>query len=114
LEQVLQNLLQNAVKYSPDGGIVTVRIQQQGEQAWLAVSDQGIGIPQDSQGQLFQRFFRATNVSVQQIGGLGIGLYVAHEIVRRHGGTIDVQSREHEGATFTVRLPLAEDDRVTG
>jgi signal transduction histidine kinase len=62
---------------------------------------------------LFQRFFRATNVSVQQIGGLGIGLYVAHEIVRRHGGMIDVQSREHEGATFTVRLPLAEGDTVT-
>jgi len=110
LEQVLQNLLQNAIKYSPDGGIVTVRLQQHGDEACLAVSDQGIGIPQDSQGQLFQRFFRATNVSVQQIGGLGIGLYVAHEIVRRHGGTIDVQSREHEGATFTVRLPLADDD----
>jgi PAS domain S-box-containing protein len=109
LEQVLQNLLQNAIKYSPNGGVVTVRLQQHGDEAWLAVSDQGIGIPQNAQEQLFQRFFRATNVSAQQIGGIGIGLYVAHEIVRRHGGTIDVQSRENEGATFTVRLPLTRE-----
>lgn len=107
LEQVLQNLLQNAIKYSPDGGIVTVRLQHNAHAAWLAVSDQGIGIPDTARAQLFQRFFRAANVRAQQISGIGIGLYVAHEIVRRHGGTISVESRENEGATFTVRLPLA-------
>ncbi len=116
LEQVLQNLLHNAIKYSPNGGALTVRVTQHGDEARLSVSDEGIGIPQDAQAQLFQRFFRAANVGEQHISGLGIGLYVAREIVARHGGTIDVRSSENAGATFTVRLPLARDedgDKVT-
>jgi PAS domain S-box-containing protein len=106
LEQVVQNLLQNALKYSPQGGVVTVRVYHQNDRAYLAISDQGIGIPQAAQANLFQQFYRATNVEAQQIQGMGIGLYVVKEIVTLHDGEITVKSREGEGSTFTVSLPL--------
>jgi PAS domain S-box-containing protein len=106
LEQVVQNLFQNAVKYSPSGGVVTVRVYRQNDRAYLSVSDQGIGIPQVAQAHLFQQFYRATNVEAQQIQGMGIGLYVVKEIVALHDGEITVESHEGEGSTFTVSLPL--------
>jgi PAS domain S-box-containing protein len=106
LEQVVQNLLQNAVKYSPSGGVVTVRVYRQNDRAYLSVSDQGIGIPQAAQANLFQQFYRATNVEAQQIQGMGIGLYVVKEIVALHDGEITVESREGEGSTFTVSIPM--------
>jgi PAS domain S-box-containing protein len=106
LEQVLQNLIQNAAKYSPEGGPVTVTVEhkEQEKQVCIAVADKGIGIPQDSQQRLFSRFFRAPNA--QMISGMGIGLYVVKEIVTLHGGTINVESKQGEGSTFTVCLPL--------
>lgn len=107
LEQVFQNLLQNAIKYSPKGGLIAVRVEHQGQMACVAISDQGIGIPQEALPQLFQRFYRAANVEAEGVGGLGIGLYVVKEIVTLHGGTVDVASTEHQGSTFTVCLPLA-------
>jgi K+-sensing histidine kinase KdpD len=107
LEQVVHNLVGNAVKYSPTGGAVTVRIERQVEAALLSVSDEGLGIPAGALPQLFQRFYRAENVAAQHISGMGIGLYVVREIVTRHGGTVDVTSTEGAGSTFTVRLPLA-------
>jgi PAS domain S-box-containing protein len=106
LEQVVQNLLQNALKYSPSGGLVTVRVYGQDGRACLEVSDHGIGIPEAAQAHLFQPFYRATNVEEGQIQGMGIGLYVVKEIVARHGGEITVLSREGVGSTFTVFLPL--------
>ncbi len=107
LEQVLQNLLQNAVKYSPQGGAVQLQVEQQGQRACVVVSDQGIGIPADAVSQLFHRFYRADNVQVQHISGMGVGLYVVKEIVDLHGGKIDVASTEGVGSTFTVCLPLS-------
>jgi PAS domain S-box-containing protein len=106
LAQVVQNLLQNALKYSPFGGPVTVRIYRQHDRAYLAISDQGIGIPKAAQAHLFQQFYRATNVEEQHIQGMGIGLYVVKEIVTLHDGEITVVSREGEGSTFTISLPL--------
>jgi signal transduction histidine kinase len=106
LEQVVQNLIQNAIKYSPNGGAVTVRVERQGANACVAVSDQGIGIPAAALPQLFRRFFRAPNADSQHISGMGIGLYVVREIVQLHGGAIDVASQEGSGSTFTVHLPL--------
>jgi PAS domain S-box-containing protein len=108
LEQVLQNLIQNAVKYSPDGGDVLVRAWQDGSTAYVAVTDQGIGIPAEAQERLFTRFYRAANVNPQQISGMGIGLYVVKEIVTLHGGTVAVESIENNGSTFTICLPLLE------
>jgi len=106
LEQVLENLVQNAIKYSPGGGRVKVCIEQQNDTAWLWVSDEGIGIPGTAIPQLFDRFYRAPNVDPQQITGMGIGLYVVKEIVQLHGGTIIVESTEGVGSTFRLCLPL--------
>jgi PAS domain S-box-containing protein len=106
LEQVLQNLVQNAIKYSPAGGPVTVRVEQRGQMVCVAVADQGIGIPQDALPRLFQQFYRAANVDAGGIGGLGIGLFVVKEIITLHGGSMTVDSTEGGGSTFTVCLPL--------
>lgn len=108
LEQVIQNLLQNAIKYSPDGGQVVVQLTRADSSAHLMITDQGIGIPQAAQARLFERFYRASNIDPQQISGLGIGLYVVQEIVALHGGTVMVESREGQGSTFMVSLPLAQ------
>jgi len=107
LEQLLQNLIQNAVKYSPDGGSISLRLAQEGTHATIAVADQGSGIPEAALPQLFQRFFRAANQAQTHTAGMGIGLYVVHEIATRHGATVEVTSIEGQGSTFTVRLPLA-------
>jgi PAS domain S-box-containing protein len=106
LEQVLQNLLSNAMKYSPRGGPITVQIEQQGEAVCIAVADQGIGIPQENLPKLFERFYRADNVDPQQISGMGIGLYVVRAIIELHGGRVGVVSPEEGGSIFTVYLPM--------
>jgi signal transduction histidine kinase len=107
LEQVLYNLLQNAVKYSPNGGQITVQAVCDEQEILLSVTDSGIGIPAASIPHLFERFYRAENVDMSQLSGMGIGLYVVREIVNLHGGTIRVTSTEGEGSSFTVALPLA-------
>ena len=113
LERMFGNLLANALKYSPEGGEVVVAVEREGEGegAWAAFSvrDQGIGIPAADLPHLFERFYRAGNAS-GRIGGTGLGLAGARQIVERHGWTISVESVEGAGSTFTVRLPLASSD----
>jgi PAS domain S-box-containing protein len=109
LEQVLGNLLENAVKYSPDGSDVHVNVEERAEQVVTSVADRGIGIPQDEIGQVFERFHRGRQVSSTNYGGLGLGLYITKQIVERHGGTIGVESRHGEGTTFQFTLPAADD-----
>jgi PAS domain S-box-containing protein len=106
IEQVLSNLLFNAVKYSPDGGEIVLRLQVEQEQGQvvLAVQDRGIGIPAEQQACLFQSFARATNV--QGIMGAGLGLYLCRELVERHGGHIWLESVEGQGSTFFITLPI--------
>ncbi len=111
LEQVLQNLIQNAIKYSPPGAPVSVRVELQGAHASVAVVDRGIGIPEAARVRLFQRFYRAPNVDERQISGMGIGLFVVKEIVMLHDGTVEVESVEGQGSTFTIRLPLMPSDK---
>jgi PAS domain S-box-containing protein len=106
LEQVIANLVENALKYSPADSTVRVTLDVRGEFALLSVADEGIGIPRDQQEQLFERYFRARNVSVTSYGGLGLGLYISRDIVERHGGRIWVESEVGRGATFHVALPL--------
>ncbi len=106
LEQVLQNLLQNALKYSRCGAPIVLEVCQHALQVRVAVHDQGIGIPAEALPQLFERFYRAENVDPRNISGLGIGLYVVKQIVELHGGTVIVESAEGHGSTFTVCLPL--------
>jgi PAS domain S-box-containing protein len=109
LEQVLQNLLQNAIKYSPTGGPIAVRVERREQMACMSVTDRGIGIPEAELPNLFQRFYRAGNVDEQHISGLGVGLYVVKEIAALHGGTVTVSSSEGLGSTFTICLPLLAD-----
>ena len=106
LEQVLVNLLQNAIKYSPQGGQVVVTVAREGDEALVSVADEGIGIPVDEQSRVFQRFFRARNAATRHFGGLGIGLFVSNEIVQRHGGRFMVESETGKGAVFSFTLPL--------
>jgi signal transduction histidine kinase/CHASE3 domain sensor protein len=113
LEQVLGNLLENAVKYSPDGSDVHVNVEERAEQVVTSVADRGIGIPQDELGQVFERFHRGRQVSSTNYGGLGLGLYITKQIVERHGGTIGVESRHGEGTTFQFTLPAANDRTFT-
>ncbi|WP_375742985.1 PAS domain S-box protein [Corallococcus interemptor] len=105
LEQVVSNLLENALKYSPDGGTIRVRLSLTDDVAVLSVTDPGIGIPEDQQQQLFDRYFRARNASTRSYGGLGLGLYISRDIVERHGGRIWVESVPGRGSTFYVALP---------
>jgi PAS domain S-box-containing protein len=108
LEQVLGNLLENAVKYSPDGSDVTVTVEDKGETLVTAVCDRGIGIPADELNQVFERFHRGRQVSSTNYGGLGLGLYITKQIIERHGGAIWVESKEGQGTTFYFSLPAAE------
>jgi PAS domain S-box-containing protein len=116
VERVLGNLLNNAVKYSPRDGRITIELRREedasGVWAAVAVRDQGVGIPANELTHIFVPFHRAANVS-GAIPGTGIGLHGARQIVEQHGGTITVESREGEGSTFTVRLPLAPDRQET-
>ncbi len=107
LSQVLENLIQNAIKYSPNGGRVRVELRQDDTRACVAVTDDGIGIPEGARASLFTQFYRAANAEAQHISGLGVGLYVSREIARLHGGDIEVESEEDQGSTFTVWLPRA-------
>ena len=107
LEQVFQNLIQNALKYSGPGTSIRVTLMLADTSVRIAVHDRGIGIPSASLPQLFERFYRATNVDGGNISGMGIGLYVVKEIVELHGGEVHVASTEGQGSTFTVHLPLA-------
>ncbi|HEY8133253.1 MAG TPA: ATP-binding protein [Thermoanaerobaculia bacterium] len=107
LEQVLGNLLENAVKYSPDGSEIFVDVHEHGEQVVTSVCDKGIGIPNDELSQVFERFHRGRQVSSTNYGGLGLGLYIARQIVERHGGAIWVESKEGSGTTFSFSLPAA-------
>jgi signal transduction histidine kinase len=109
LEEVFQQLISNAVKYSPDGGSIALRLERRESWAAVIVRDQGIGIPSESLGRLFERFYRAPNTEAHFIRGLGIGLYMAQNIVAMHGGSIEVASAEGQGSAFTVLLPLAAD-----
>jgi signal transduction histidine kinase len=109
LEQVLQNIIQNAVKYSPAGGAIAIETFTQDQSVCVSVADQGMGIPQESVQRLFSRFYRAANVDDRQISGMGIGLYVVKEIVTLHGGSVAVESIEGAGSTFTICLPLSND-----
>jgi PAS domain S-box-containing protein len=107
LERVMINLLSNAVKFTPDGGTIRCRLVTEGQEAVLTVSDTGLGIPEEEQADLFQKFFRSSTAHHHAIQGTGLGLSIVAAIVAAHGGTISVQSAHLQGATFTVRLPLS-------
>jgi PAS domain S-box-containing protein len=107
LRQVLVNLVDNAVKYSPDGGEVTVELGPRGDRVQVAVRDGGLGIPPGEQERIFEKFYRLDPSLTRGVGGSGLGLYISRELVSRMGGTLTVDSRPGDGATFLLELPAA-------
>ena len=106
LRQVLANLVANAVKYSSGAGRVAVQLEPRGNRLRIAVSDEGVGIPEFEQQRIFEKFYRLPNV-INSVSGTGLGLYICRELVRRMGGSIWVESSEGTGSTFFFELPLA-------
>jgi PAS domain S-box-containing protein len=107
LRQVLLNLVDNAVKYSPNGGRVQVEIEPRESGLRIAVRDEGLGIPHGEQQRIFSKFYRIDPHQTLGVGGTGLGLYICRELVRRMDGRVSVDSREGHGSTFFVDLPLA-------
>jgi signal transduction histidine kinase len=107
LAQLLDNLVSNAIKFTPPGGRVTVELRPVGDMVRIEVSDTGIGIPERERERLFQRFYRSQTALERQIQGTGLGLYISKAIAEAHGGRIGVQSGEGQGTTFIVELPAA-------
>ena len=106
IAQVVDNLVANAVKFTPPGGRVQVRATRRDGSAVIEVSDTGIGIPPDEQEHLFERFYRTASATERSIPGLGLGLSIVHAICAGHGGAVAVRSAEGQGTTFTVELPI--------
>jgi len=106
IDQVFENLIGNAVKYSPSGGTITIRVDTDGGELHVAVTDQGIGISPDEIEHVFNLFYRSPDPRAGHVGGLGLGLYISREIVTRHGGRMWAESGPN-GSTFHVVLPLA-------
>ena len=106
LEEVLTNLVDNAIKYSPKSGRIAVTGRVNGENVEVTVSDEGIGIPRRELGRVFERFRRGENSQVQKVRGMGVGLYICKSIIESHGGKIEVSSEAGKGSEFTFTLPL--------
>ncbi|HHL39335.1 MAG TPA: HAMP domain-containing histidine kinase, partial [Deltaproteobacteria bacterium] len=108
LLHVLINLVANALKYTPDGGAVTIRAATEADRLRIDVSDTGIGIPPDELPRIFDEFYRGRNVA-KTTKGTGLGLALVKEMVERHGGSVSVESRPHQGTRFTVKMPLRQE-----
>jgi heavy metal sensor kinase len=107
LKQVVVNLLDNAIKYTPDGGKVTLQVSAQPEGAILEVNDSGPGIPSAALPHVFERFFRADEARTRDVGGAGLGLAIVQSICWAHGGRVTVESKNGDGSRFRVELPMA-------
>ena len=110
LEQVMMNIIGNAIKYTPDGGHirVTAGLTADGQQVWMDVWDDGIGIPEESRARVFERFYRVDKARSRESGGTGLGLSIAWEIIQRHRGTLTLPPHDGPGTTFRVTLPVAQ------
>ncbi len=106
LTQVVYNILDNAIKYTPPGGLIRVRLIRSGRNAVLTIADNGSGIPKEDQPHIFDRFYRVDKARSRDTGGTGLGLSIVHQFVLMHGGNVSVESAEGSGSTFTVELPM--------
>ena len=108
--QVVDNIMNNAIKYSPDGGVITARMIDRKTEVVLSITDQGLGIPKKDLGHIFDRFFRVDKARSRAQGGTGLGLAISKEIIERFGGKIWVESSEGKGSTFSISLPYESYD----
>ena len=107
LQQVLYNIIDNAIKYTPRGGEVHCALNRSGKNAVIRVSDTGVGIPAEDLPHIFDRFYRVDKARSRETGGTGLGLSIVKQFVNLHGGTIDAKSTFGKGTTFIIELPLA-------
>ena len=114
LRQVLTNLVDNAIKYSPDGGPVRLSLRRQDGYVRFAVQDEGLGIPRAEQERIFEKFYRLDPEMTRGVGGTGLGLYICRALVQQLHGRIWVTSQEGKGSTFFVELPVAPRARKQG
>ena len=106
LGEAVINVLDNAVKYSPGGSKIFIRLQERNDLVRMEIEDQGIGVPQNEYHKIFQRFYRGSSREVMEKSGTGIGLFLSREIIEKHGGTITVTSgKKKKGSTFVIQLP---------
>jgi signal transduction histidine kinase len=110
LEVALNNLINNALKFTPADGTIEIALKQQGNEAWFSISDTGVGIPEDKLERIFNRFYQIEPALVRQHGGLGIGLSIAKDLVELQNGRIWAESIENQGSTFIVALPLVNEN----
>ncbi|HEX2294839.1 MAG TPA: ATP-binding protein [Actinomycetota bacterium] len=108
LENLVRNLLDNAVRYTPEGGRIRVVVERDGADAVLSVHDDGIGIPLEAQSRVFERFYRVDSARSRETGGTGLGLAIVKHVTELHGGSVAVDSEVGSGSTFTVRLPATK------
>jgi signal transduction histidine kinase len=107
LSQVWLNLIHNSLKFTPEGGRICLELRRQAESIEFSIRDSGIGIPEEAQAHIFERFYKADISRTHSNGGSGLGLSIAHEIVEMHRGSIKVASQPGQGATFQVCLPIS-------
>ena len=108
IEQVLMNIVSNAIKYTPDGGKIQITAGVSGKNVFVRVSDNGIGIPEKDLPRLFERFYRVDKARSRESGGTGLGLSIAREILKEHKGDIRIESVYGEGTDVTITLPIAK------
>jgi signal transduction histidine kinase len=107
LQRAIANLIDNALKYTPEGGVVRLSVKQDNSALSVEVSDNGIGIPADDLPRIFERFYRVDRSRSRDMGGTGLGLSIVKHIVQAHRGTIEVSSKPGQGTRFVMRFPRA-------
>ena len=110
--QVMMNVVSNSIKYTPDGGHITISAGQQGDRVWMQVDDDGIGIPAADRPRIFERFYRVDKARSRQSGGTGLGLSIAKEIVDRHQGVLTLVDRPGPGLSVRMELKIEGPDHV--
>jgi signal transduction histidine kinase len=110
LRQLVSNLVENAIRYTPPGGTVTLALRRHGPVAEITVVDTGIGIEEDHLADIFERFYRVDRGRSRALGGTGLGLSIVRQVAEAHGGAVRVRSTPGAGSTFTVVLPVAQGD----
>jgi len=111
LTQVLDNIISNAIKYSPNGGTITFKLKKRYRQIVISVKDEGIGIEYEQLDKIFDRFYRVDKARTRELGGTGLGLAITRELVEAHYGQIWANSKEGEGTTIYFTLPLMNEMR---
>jgi signal transduction histidine kinase len=112
LVQAVGNLVNNAIKYTPEGGKIRITAGQDNDQIWIRVSDTGRGIPPEEQVQIFKPLYRGTSGG-RFPQGMGLGLSITHDLVAAHGGCVEVDSQLNRGSQFTIRIPIQQMDSIS-